>query len=270
MATTDKLFAGSIPELYDRFLVPLIFELYARDLAERLAKVEPQEVLETAAGTGVLTRAMASKLPAHVRIVATDLNQPMLDHAAARHPRDSRTTWQQADALALPFADRSFDAVACQFGVMFFPDKVQGYKEARRVLKPGGHFVFNAWDRIAENEFADVVTEALAALFPQDPPRFLARIPHGYHDVARIREELTAAGFGSISIDTLEGVSRAPSAREPAMAYCQGTPLRNEIEARDRSRLEEATQRATEALAQRFGGGPVEGRIRAHVITAIR
>ena len=167
-------------------------------------------------------------------------------------------------------ADRRFDAVVCQFGAMFFPDKVQGYKEARRVLKPGGHFVFNAWDRIEANEFADVVTEALAALFPQDPPRFMARIPHGYHDVARIREELTAAGFGSISIDTLEGVSRAPSAREPAMAYCQGTPLRSEIEARDPSRLEEATQRAAEAVAQRFGNGPVEGRIRAHVITAIR
>jgi ubiquinone/menaquinone biosynthesis C-methylase UbiE len=172
MATTDKLFAGSIPEIYDRFLVPLIFESYARDLAERLAKVEPQDVLETAAGTGVLTRAMASRLPAHVRIVTTDLNQPMLDHAAARLPGETRIAWQQADALALPFADGRFDAVACQFGAMFFPDKVQGYKEARRVLKPGGHFVFNVWDRIEANAFADVVTEALAALFPQDPPRF--------------------------------------------------------------------------------------------------
>jgi len=270
MATTDKLFAGSIPEIYDRFLVPLIFESYARDLAERLAKVEPQDVLETAAGTGVLTRAMASRLPAHVRIVTTDLNQPMLDHAAARLPGETRIAWQQADALALPFADGRFDAVACQFGAMFFPDKVQGYKEAHRVLKPGGHFIFNVWDRIEANAFADVVTKALAALFPHDPPRFLARTPHGYHDVARIREELTAAGFGSISIETLEGVSRAPSAREPAVAYCQGTPLRNEIEARDRARLEEATQRATEALAQRFGNGPIEGRIRAHVIAAIR
>ena len=270
MATTDKLFAGSIPEIYDRFLVPLIFESFARDLVERLSRVEPQDVLETAAGTGVLTRAMASRLPAHVRIVATDLNQPMLDHAAARLPGETRIAWQQADALALPFADRRFDAVACQFGVMFFPDKVQGYKEARRVLKPGGHFVFNVWDRIEANEFADVVTEALAALFPQDPPRFLARTPHGYDDVARIRQELTAAGFGSIAIDTLEGVSRAASAREPAVAYCEGTPLRNEIEARDRSRLEEATQRATKALAQRFGTGPIEGRIRAHVIAAVR
>ena len=270
MAATDKLFAGSIPEIYDRFLVPLIFESYARDLAERVAKVEPQDVLETAAGTGVLTRAIASRLPAHARIVATDLNQPMLDRAAARQPRESRITWRQADALALPFEDQRFDVVACQFGVMFFPDKVQGYKEARRVLKPGGRFFFNVWDQISENEFADVVTETLATLFPQNPPSFLARTPHGYHDVGKLREELTMAGFASISIETLDDTSRAPSPLDPAIAYCQGTPLRNEIEARDPSRLEAATQEAAKALALRFGSGPIEGRIRAHVITAIR
>src|SRR5262245_23179234 len=174
MAATDKLFAGSIPEIYDRFLVPLIFESYARDLAARVARAEPQDVLETAAGTGVLTRAIASRLPAPARIIATDLNQPMLNHAQGQS-HDSRITWRQADALALPFEDQSFDVVACQFGAMFFPDKVQGYREARRVLKPGGHFFFNVWDRISENEFADVVTQALATLFPQDPPRFMAR-----------------------------------------------------------------------------------------------
>src|SRR6478735_8104985 len=160
MAATDKVFAGSIPEIYERYLVPLIFEAYALDLAKRLAKTEPQDVLETAAGTGVLTRAIASRLPAHTRMVATDLNQPMLNHAKARQSHDGRITWKQADALALPFEDQSFDVVACQFGVMFFPDKVQGYKEARRALKPSGHFLFNVWDRISENEFADIVTQA--------------------------------------------------------------------------------------------------------------
>src|SRR2546423_3382929 len=119
MLATDKLFAGSIPEIYDRLLVPLIFESCARDLAERLAKVKPRDVLETAAGTGALTRAIAARLPAHARIVATDLNAPMLNHAAAKQPRDHRITWEQADALALPFEDQRFDAVACQFGVMF-------------------------------------------------------------------------------------------------------------------------------------------------------
>jgi SAM-dependent methyltransferase len=213
---------------------------------------------------------MVSQLAADARIVATDLNQPMLNHAAAKQRPEGRIEWKQADALALPFEDQSFDVVACQFGVMFFPDKVQGYKEARRVLKPGGRFFFNVWDRISENEFADVVTEALAAVFPQDAPRFMARTPHGYHDVERIRAELNAAGFTSISVDAVDDRSKAASPRDPAIAYCQGTPLRNEIEARDASRLEDATNQAAEALARRFGRGAIEGRIRAFVITAIR
>jgi ubiquinone/menaquinone biosynthesis C-methylase UbiE len=152
MVASDKLFAGSVPEIYDRLLVPLIFESYALDLAGRLAEAGPRDVLETAAGTGVLTRALAARLPGEARIVATDLNQPMLDRATARQPSDGRIAWRQADALALPFPDEGFDAVACQFGAMFFPDKVRGYEEARRVLKPGGRFLFNVWDRISENE----------------------------------------------------------------------------------------------------------------------
>ena len=270
MVATDKVFAGSIPELYDRFMVPLIFEPYARDLADRLAKAGPNDLLETAAGTGVLTRAVAARLPASTRITVTDLNQPMLDYAKAWLAGNGRVTWKQADALALPFGDQSFDAVACQFGAMFFPDKVAGYKEARRVLKSGGHFIFNVWDRISENDFADVVTQTLADIFPDDPPRFLARTPHGYHDVDQIRADLKAAGFANVSVDAVDARSKAPSARDPAIAYCQGTPLRNEIEARDESRLEEATMKAAEALARRFGNGAVDGRIRALVITAPR
>ena len=270
MVATDKVFAGSIPELYDRFMVPLIFEPYARDLADRLAKAGPKDLLETAAGTGVLTRAVAARLPASTRITVTDLNQPMLDYARTRLPDDNRITWKQADALALPFGDQSFDAVACQFGAMFFPDRVAGYKEARRVLKTGGHFIFNVWDRISENDFADVVTEALAEMFPNDPPRFMARTPHGYHDVDQIRADLKAAGFTNVSVDPVDARSKAASARDVALAYCQGTPLRNEIEARDASRMEEATTKAAEALAHRFGNGAVDGGIRAIVITAPR
>jgi ubiquinone/menaquinone biosynthesis C-methylase UbiE len=269
MVATDKLFAGSIPEVYDRFLVPLIFEPYAADLAARVGTAQPRDVLEIAAGTGVLTRALASRLAPSVRIVATDLNQPMLDQAARRQA-EGRIEWKQADALALPFGDGGFDVVACQFGVMFFPDKVRGFREARRVLRPGGRFLFNVWDRIEANEFADVVTEALATVFPNDPPRFMARTPHGHHDVGRIREELEEAGFADIAVDAVDATSKAASPRHAAVAYCQGTPLRNEIEVRDASRLEQATNRATDALAQRFGGGAVEGRIRAFVISATR
>jgi ubiquinone/menaquinone biosynthesis C-methylase UbiE len=268
VAATDKVFAGSVPEMYERLMVPLIFEPYARDLAARVAKINPRAVLETAAGTGVVTRALASALPAQTHMTITDLNQPMLDHAKKRQPADSRIAWRQADALALPFEDQRFDTVACQFGVMFFPDKLQGYKEARRVLKPGGHFFFNVWDRIEENDFADVITQALAAVFPQDPPRFMARTPHGYHDEKQIRQELKTAGFTNVSFDAVGARSKAPSPRDPAVAYCQGTPLRNEIEARGAPGLEEATNIAADTMARRFGTGAVDGRIRAFVISA--
>ncbi len=185
-------------------------------------------------------------------------------------PADGRINieWQQADALELPFEDASFDVVCCQFGAMFFPDRTAGYAEARRVLRPGGRFVFSVWDRIEENAFADEVTEAMAELFPQDPPRFLARTPHGYHDVALIREDLRRAGFASIHIDTREKQSRSPSARDVATAYCQGTPLCNEIESRDANALQRATDHAAQAIESRHGEGPVAGKIRAHVIVA--
>ena len=268
MAGSDTLFAGSIPEIYDRLLVPLIFESYARDLAKRLARLEPQDVLELAAGTGVLTRAIASRLPSRTRIVATDLNQPMLDHAAARQLVDSRITWQQADAQAIPLEGQRFDVVCCQFGVMFFPDRLQAYRETHRVLRSGGSFFFNVWDRISENEFADAVTQALAVVFPKNPPRFLARTPHGYHDLDQIKDELIEAGYAKISIDAVEAKSTASAPIDAAIAYCQGTPLRNEIEARQAAGLEDATKAAAEALARRFGKGPIEGRIRAHIVTA--
>ena len=268
MTENDKMFTGSIPKFYDTLMVPLIFEAYAADMAELVAVSSPGSVLETAAGSGVVTRLLAPKLSADACYVVTDLNQPMLDYAATRQGADSRIEWRQADALDVPFEDASFDVVCCQFGAMFFPNRVAGYAEARRVLRPDGRFVFSVWDRIEENAFADDVTNAVAAVFPHDPPRFLARTPHGYHDIALIREELSRAGFADIEIETREKVSRAPSARAAATAYCQGTPLRNEIETRNASLLQFATDRATEAIANRHGEGPVSGKIQAHVILA--
>jgi hypothetical protein len=152
---------------------------------------------------------------------------------------------------------------------MFFPDKIKGYSETRRVLKPGRRFFFNVWDKIEENDFANVVHQTMQQVFSDDPPQFMARTPHGYHDAGRIRADLTEAGFSDIAIEAVDHRSRANSARDPAIAFCQGTPMRGEIEARGTPGLEAATQQAAEALARRFGDGAIEGRIRALVISAV-
>lgn len=266
MSDIDKVFSGSIPKLYESHLVPLIFEPYAADIKQRLASMSLSRILEVAAGTGVVTRALASIADERLSIVATDLNQAMLDQAAVMGTARP-VQWQQADAMALPFGDAEFDAVVCQFGVMFFPDKAKAFSEARRVLKPGGVFLFNVWDSLSENEFAETIASALAAVFPDDPPQFLGRTPYGYHDPAIIAQDLARAGFTQPpQIVTLAARSRAASAKEPAIAYCQGTPLRSEIDARDASRLGEVTDKAAAALAQRFGPAAVDGKIQALVV----
>ncbi len=268
MPDTDKVFAGSIPKLYDEYLVPLIFSVYADDIARRVAALSPSALLEAAAGTGAVTRAVAAALPRNIRYIATDLNEPMLAVAAQRQGEDDRISWRQADASALPFDDAAFDVVCCQFGAMFFPDRTKAYAEAKRVLKPNGTFLFSVWDRIEDNVFADDATAELGRMFPDDPPLFMARTPHGYHDKAVIRTDLERAGFTRISIETRSAMSRAPTAEYVAIAYCQGTPLRSEIEARDAGKLQAATDAVAEAIRTRHGFGPVEGRIQALVITA--
>jgi SAM-dependent methyltransferase len=267
---SDRLFAGAIPQFYERYLVPLIFQPYAADLAARVLRRQPSRVLEIAAGTGVVTRQLASVLAPEVAIVATDLNQPMLDHAAALGTARP-VEWRQADAMQLPFPEATFDVVSCQFGVMFFPDKLKAFAEARRVLRPGGAFIFNVWDRIDQNEFADAVTLALEVPFAGDPPRFLARVPHGYHDAPGIARDLESSGFTRTpEFNILPARSRADSPHIPAVAYCQGTPLRNEVETRAPSRLAEVTELAAAAIARRFGGPAVDGKIQAHVISVER
>lgn len=260
----DAAFGGPLPALYDSALVPLIFAPYAADLAARVAATAPSRVLETAAGTGAVTRALAARLPAGATLVATDLNAPMLAHARAAGTAQP-VRWLVADAMHLPFEAGHFDVVACQFGVMFFPDKAHGFAEARRVLRRGGTLLFNVWDAIAHNELADVVTQALAALHPADPPRFLARTPHGYHDVAAITRDLALGGFHAAPrIDTIAARGRAPDAAAAATAYCLGTPLRHELAARG-IELQAAVAACAAAIAARFGHGPVDSGVRAHV-----
>jgi len=269
MQSGDSIFAGSIPEIYDRYLGPALFDSYAEDLARRLADLSSGALLETAAGTGRVTRVLARTLAPAVSIVATDLNQAMLDFAATQ-PGAARISWQEADATALPFEDARFDAVVCQFGAMFFPDKVAAYREALRVLKPGGRLLFNIWDRIEANTFAQVTTEALIAIFPDDPPLFLARTPYGHHDTGIVGDALSTAGFRDVAIEPVERQSRLPAARDLAIGFCQGSHLRNEIEERRPGGLEAVTEAVARTIAARLGEGPISGKMRAHVITALR
>jgi SAM-dependent methyltransferase len=265
-----KEFSGSIPQVYDAYLVPMIFESYASDLVARLRHVSAARVLEIAAGTGVVTRAMAAALPAGTTIVATDLNPPMLDRAS-RIPIARGVEWRQADAMRLPFADASFDAIVCQFGAMFFPDRASAYAEARRVLAPGGTLLFNVWDRIETNEFAHAVQQGVELVFTDDPPRFLPDVPYAYFDHDEIAGDLARAGFARApSITVVAQRSAAPSPRHPAIGFCQGSPLRNQIEARDPARLSEVVDAASAVLEQRFGNGAIEGSLEAHVVQITR
>jgi SAM-dependent methyltransferase len=260
------IFKGAMPAFYDRYLGPITFTPYAAEMVARVERAAPARLLETACGTGVLTYALRDALPADVSIVATDISAEMVAFAAAKRP--ARIEWKQADALALPFPDAAFDTLVCQFGVMFFPDKAKGFREARRVLKTGGTFLFSVWDRIEANELPYVSTQTLARLFPDDPPSFMQRVPYGYHDVAAIERDLRAAGFARVAAEHVEKRLSPPSARDYALGSCQGSPLRGEIEARDPNGLERATEAVTRALEAKFGTGPFHAASRALFVTA--
>lgn len=267
-ARGDADFVGRIPDVYERLLVPMIFQAAATRLAAAVARSGPSDILETAAGTGALTRALTHSCP-DASITATDLNQPMLDAAAARTPHGANVTWRQADALDLPFEDQTFDSVVCQFGVMFFPDRVRGHREARRVLRPGGSLVFNVWDRIENNEVPLVIESALIEAAPEDPLVFMSRTPHGYVPPSRIRTDLEAAGMPDVAITTVDGTA-ATTPSEAATAYCEGTPLRTAIENHETLTLPEATEIAERALQRHFGPGPIRAPIRSFEVVARR
>jgi ubiquinone/menaquinone biosynthesis C-methylase UbiE len=228
MSAVASRFVGSIPENYDRYLGPLIFEGYAADLAQRLAKANPKRLLELAAGTGIVTRRCRDLLRTECEIVATDLNEPMLEIAKKRFDSRDSVTFDQADATDLPFADGSFDAVSCQFGVMFFPDKNRGYTEVLRVLRSGGTYIFNVWDSWRTNPFADIVHGVVEKLFPDDPPGFY-KVPFHYHDTDVIRRDVLSAGFSDVNIERISTSSKIPSAADFATGLVFGNPLIEEI-----------------------------------------
>src|SRR5689334_9802940 len=219
----NRVWVDTMPAAYDRWLVPTVFHPFAVDLARRAAARPVGEALELAAGTGVLTRELVDVAGA---VTATDLNAAMVEVGARRVPA---AQWQQADAMQLPFDDGSFDLVACQFGVMFFPDRPAAYAGIARLLRPGGRFLFNAWAPLATHDVETTVIAALAEAFPDDPPSFLARVPHGYTDPELVAADLTRAGFDDVQIDTVELQCTGKTAAELALGYCRGTPLRPEI-----------------------------------------
>lgn len=267
MSEAATAFTGSIPDAYDRYMGPMMFEPFALDMARRFSGFRGR-LLETAAGTGRVTRALAKAAP-EARIVATDLNEPMLA-LAGREVTAPNVEWRQADALALPFADQSFEAMVCQFGVMFFPNKAKGYAEAARMLKPGGRYVFSVWDGLEHNDLSLVVEETVADVFPDQPPDFFARVPFGYADDEVIREGVRGAGFASVEVERIALPTPAPSAADAARGLVLGTPLRMEIESRFPGRLDQALGAVTEAIRARFGDGPITGRGQALVVTAGR
>jgi SAM-dependent methyltransferase len=265
VAQNDTVFAGSIPQLYDHHMGALFFAPFATDMAKRLSGMAAGHILETAAGTGIVTAAIAASLPDAVAITATDLNQPMLDHAAAK-PGIGQVRFRQANAQDLPFPEAEFDAVICQFGVMFFPDRVQGFREARRVLRPGGRMVFSVWDRLSANPVFEATVAGLSGRYPEHPSWFLERTPCGYHDEGRIRADLAAAGFGDCTIESVVLGGLVHDHRGPAIGLCQGSPMSAEIEGLDPGGLDAATEAAAAAIAERFGTGPFEAPLRGLVV----
>jgi ubiquinone/menaquinone biosynthesis C-methylase UbiE len=267
MTATDTVFAGSIAQIYNRLMVPLKFLPWAEDMARRVAELAPANILETAAGSGVVTEHMARALP-DAAITATDLNPAMLEIAAQR-PGLERVAFQPADAQVLPFADASFDVAVCQFGMMFYPDRVAAAREVRRVLRPGGAYVFTVWNSLDHNPVSKVLSDALAQEFPDNPPTFYARVPFDYHDTSRVAADLSAAGFTRISIDTLELRHGALTAREAAEGMCRGSPLAPEIAAHGDDALNSAVDAGTRALQSLCGAdGRIDAMMSAHVVTA--
>jgi ubiquinone/menaquinone biosynthesis C-methylase UbiE len=267
MSDSHTAFIGSIPAYYDEYLVPLIFEEYAMDLARRISVPAGGAVLETAAGTGVVTRQLRKMLLPDVRIVATDLNESMLAYSKGKFNGHHNVEFQPADATNLSFPAALFDAVVCQFSLMFFPDKLAALKEVARVLKPEGTFVFNIWDSYEHNHLIQTVNETLIRLFPDNPPPFFD-VPYGYYRIDEVKQLLGQAGFGDIEIAVLPRDSVSETARQVALGYILGTPVCIQIAERGGIEVEEVVETVAEAISQTYGQSSVKAKMQAILFNA--
>lgn len=268
MASIDVRFSGSVPANYEQYMVPLLFRPFAQQLAARALAMQPRRILETAAGTGVVTAALAAALP-DAEIVATDLNQAMLDVADLRLDAGN-VSLRQADALDLPFDDGSFDLVVCQFGVMFYPDKVRGNTEARRVLRDGGHYLLAIWDRIERNPLSNLAHETMSRQFPDNPPMFMKRGPFSYYEPEWIERDLRAAGFGSVGIETVELRCHSPSAENAARGLTYGSPMSVELEEYGEGALDRVFADFSRAARQFEGPDGFDAPMAAHIVIATK
>jgi ubiquinone/menaquinone biosynthesis C-methylase UbiE len=267
MTDPHAAFVGSIPIHYDRYLGPLFFHEFADDLAARVSVTSGMRLLETACGTGILTERLLRRLGGNGTLMATDLNEPMLEHARAKGLAGEGLEWRQADATALPFDGASFDGVACQFGLMFVPDKAAAIGEAFRVLRPGGQFAFNVWDAIEHNPVARITRDTIASFFPEDPPQFYT-VPFGLHDRARVQAMLESAGFERVEAETVTKEGHSPSADEAALGAIEGNPIAGEIVRRRPEALAAIKDALSRNLAAQLGDRPLQCPLRAPVFRA--
>lgn len=267
MAGSHTAFIGSIPQYYDQYLGPLIFEEYGTDLARRVSAPPGGTVLETAAGTGIATRHLRNALPKDVRIVATDLNEPMLEFAKLKFDSHDNIEFQPADATRLPFSNATFDAVVCQFSLMFFHDKPAAIQEVARVLIPGGTFVFSLWDSYAHNHLIRTVNDTLSSLFPKSRPPFFDT-PYGYHRIDEVKTLLGETGFGEVEISVLPRVSRCETARQVALGYILGTPVCLQIAERGEPAVEEVVNLVERAIRKTYGPSPICAKMQAIIFKA--
>jgi ubiquinone/menaquinone biosynthesis C-methylase UbiE len=270
VADRNAAFVGDIPRNYDRYLGPALFYGFADDLAERISVMPGMRILETACGTGIVTRRLADRLRGRGSIVSTDLNEAMIAYGRAQMPAGSEhVEWQTADATKLPFPDQSFDAVVCQFGLMFFPDQPASIRESFRVLKPGGSYLLSVWDAITKNPLQRIAHETVGRFFPADPPMFYS-VPFSLHDPAPIRKMLGEAGFGQIEVTRLEKSGASPSAADATTGLIDGNPILDAIMARRPEALEDIKRATAAAIVAELGDPPARIPLRAIVLSARR